>query len=157
MNTAVLIGSSLTMALAVHAAAVDKRRTLMLFLVLTMLLGLVFLGIKGFEYAHKFEEHHVPGLGFHFEGPAPERANLFFSLYFAMTGLHALHMIIGLGIMSVMLWMAARRKFSARWYTPDRDQRPLLALRGHRLDLPVPAAVPGGQAPVVGTDDDWSD
>ena len=106
------------MALAVHSAALDKRRRLMLFLGLTMLLGLVFLGIKGVEYLHKFQEHHVPGLGFHFEGAAPERANLFFSLYFAMTGLHALHMIIGLGIMSVMMWMAARRKFSARWYTP---------------------------------------
>jgi cytochrome c oxidase subunit 3 len=118
VNTMVLIGSSLTMALAVHAAAGDQRRRLMMFLVLTMLLGLVFLGIKGIEYAHKFEEHHVPGLSFHFEGTAPERANLFFSLYFAMTGLHALHMVIGLGIMTVMLIMAARGQFSARWHTP---------------------------------------
>jgi cytochrome c oxidase subunit III len=117
-NTFVLITSSLTMALAVHAAATDKRRTLLIFLVLTMVLGAVFLGIKGLEYAHKFEEHHVPGLGFHFEGTAPERANLFFSLYFAMTGLHAAHMIIGLGLLTVMCWMAARGRFSARWHTP---------------------------------------
>jgi cytochrome c oxidase subunit 3 len=118
VNTAVLIGSSLTMALAVHAAATDRRRPLLLFLLLTMALGAVFLGIKAFEYAHKFHEHHVPGLGFHFEGPAPERANLFFSLYFGLTGLHALHMVIGLGLMTVMLAMAARGKFSSRWYTP---------------------------------------
>jgi cytochrome c oxidase subunit III len=118
INTTVLIGSSLTMALAVHAAATDKRRTLMLFLVATMVLGAVFLGIKGVEYAHKFSEHHVPGLDFHFEGSVPARANLFFSLYFAMTGLHALHMVIGLGIMAVMFVMAWRGKFSARWYTP---------------------------------------
>ena len=118
VNTLVLITSSLTMALAVHAAATDERRALMRWLVVTMLLGTVFLVIKGFEYAHKFEEHHVPGFGFHFEGAAPERANLFFSLYFAMTGLHALHMIIGLGLLTVMLALAWRRRFSARWHTP---------------------------------------
>ena len=118
VNTLVLITSSLTMALAVHAAATNDRRKLMMFLVLTMVLGTIFLGIKGVEYAQKFEEHHVPGLGFHFEGPAPERANLFFSLYFAMTGLHAAHMIIGLGLMTVMLVMAKMRKFTASWYTP---------------------------------------
>ena len=118
VNTAVLIGSSLTMALAVHAAQTAERKTLMMFLVITMLLGMVFLGIKGVEYAQKFEEHHVPGPSFHFEGPAPERAQLFFSLYFAMTGLHALHMVIGLGIMTVMLWMAWRGRFSRVWSTP---------------------------------------
>ena len=118
VNTMVLITSSLTMALAVHAAATDERRKLMAFLAATMVLGAVFLGIKGLEYYHKFVEHHIPGFGFQFEGPAPERANLFFSLYFAMTGLHALHMIIGLGIMTVMLIMAWRGRFSARWHTP---------------------------------------
>jgi cytochrome c oxidase subunit 3 len=118
VNTAVLIGSSLTMAMAVHSAQMGNRRSLMLFLVATMVLGSIFLGIKGVEYAHKFHEHHVPGLTFHFEGPAPERAQLFFSLYFAMTGLHAFHMVIGLGIMTVLLWMAYRRRFSAVWNTP---------------------------------------
>jgi cytochrome c oxidase subunit 3 len=117
-NTVVLITSSLTMALAVHAAATGERRTLMRWLAVTMLLGAVFLVIKGVEYSQKFAEHHVPGFGFHFEGVAPERANLFFSLYFAMTGLHALHMIIGLGVLSVMLVMAWRGRFSARWHTP---------------------------------------
>jgi cytochrome c oxidase subunit 3 len=118
VNTMVLITSSLTMAFAVRAAATDERRALMAFLVATMALGLVFLGIKGVEYVQKFQEHHVPGLAFHFEGPAPERANLFFSLYFAMTGLHALHMVIGIGIMTVILVMAWRGAFSARWHTP---------------------------------------
>jgi cytochrome c oxidase subunit 3 len=118
VNTVVLITSSLTMALAVHAAATGERRKVMQWLVITMLLGAVFLAVKGVEYYQKFEEHHVPGMGFHFEGTAPERANLFFSLYFAMTGLHALHMIIGLGVLSVMLAMAWRGKFSVRWHTP---------------------------------------
>ncbi len=118
VNTMVLITSSLTMALAVRAAAADQRRALLAFLIVTMVLGLVFLGIKGVEYLHKFEEHHVPGLGFHFEGRAPERANLFFSLYFAMTGLHALHMVIGIGLMTVILVMAWRGAFSKTWHTP---------------------------------------
>ena len=75
----------------------------MLFLVATMVLGAAFLGIKAVEYADKFEHHHVPGPGFHFEPEAFAReAQIFFSLYFVMTGLHALHMIIGLGI---MMWM----------------------------------------------------
>ena len=103
VNTVVLITSSLTMALAVHSAQTGDRRKLMLFLVATMVLGAVFLGIKAVEYADKFEHHHVPGPGFHFEVEAlASDAQIFFSLYFVMTGLHALHMIIGLGI---MLWM----------------------------------------------------
>ncbi|MBP1634603.1 MAG: ctaE [Acidobacteria bacterium] len=118
VNTMVLICSSLTMALAVHASATGERRTLMVFLVLTMVLGAAFLGIKGVEYYDKFAHHHVPGPSFHFEGAAPERAQLFFSLYFAMTGLHALHMVIGLGILAVLLFMAWRGRFSPAWHTP---------------------------------------
>src|SRR5205814_6350641 len=103
INTAVLISSSLTMALAVHAAQLGRRRTLMLFLVATMALGGVFLGIKAFEYYTKFVEHHVPGPSFQFEREYFRHAQIFFSLYFLMTGLHALHMIIGFGIMTYML------------------------------------------------------
>ena len=101
-NTIVLITSSLTMAMAVHAAQTGKRGQLKLFLVLTMILGAAFLGIKSIEYHHKFVEHHIPGPDFHFEEAYVRHAQIFFSLYFVMTGLHALHMIIGLGI---MVWM----------------------------------------------------
>ena len=118
VNTLVLICSSLTMALGVHAAATGERRALMIFVVLTMALGVIFLGIKGVEFYDKFAHHHVPGPSFHFEGPGAANAQLFFSLYFAMTGLHAFHMVIGLGIMSVILWMAWRHRFSPSWYTP---------------------------------------
>jgi cytochrome c oxidase subunit III len=131
VNTLVLITSSLTMAFAVRAASTGQRRLLMVLLVVTMMLGLVFLGIKGVEYYQKFVEHHVPGLGFHFEGTAPERANLFFSLYFAMTGLHAAHMIIGLGLLTVMLVMAARGRFSVAWHTPVE----LSGLYWHFVDI----------------------
>jgi len=118
INTAVLIASSLTMALAVHAAQLGQRRLLMIFLVVTMALGAVFLGIKGVEYYHKFTEHHIPGPGFQFEKEHVRNAQIFFSLYFVMTGLHAIHMIIGIGIMLVMLWLAWRGAFTADYYNP---------------------------------------
>jgi cytochrome c oxidase subunit III len=118
VNTAVLIASSLTMALAVHAAQLGQRRTLMLFLVATMALGSVFLGIKGIEYYHKFVEHHVPGPSFQFEREHFRHAQIFFSLYFVMTGLHALHMIIGLGIMLFMFRWAWLGTITAEYYSP---------------------------------------
>ena len=89
INTVVLITSSLTMALAVRAAQTGQRRLLLLFLVATMVLGATFLGIKSVEYYHKFVEHHVPGPGFVFEAEHARHAQIFFSLYFVMTGLHA--------------------------------------------------------------------
>jgi cytochrome c oxidase subunit 3 len=118
-NTAVLITSSLTMALAVDAAHTGQRRRLVMFLVLTMVLGATFLGIKGFEYYTEFVEHHVPGAGFQFAPPEQAaHAQIFFSLYFMMTGLHALHMIVGLGIMSFVLGFAGRGRISPDYYNP---------------------------------------
>lgn len=118
INTAVLIASSLTMALAVHAAQMGSRKLLAIFLIATIVLGGVFLGIKATEYAHKFAEHHMPGPGFQFEAKYFREAQIFFALYFVMTGLHALHMIIGIGIMLVMLWMATRGRFSPEYHAP---------------------------------------
>jgi cytochrome c oxidase subunit 3 len=118
LNTAVLITSSLTMALAVNAAQTGNRRLLMLLLAVTMLFGCVFLGVKAFEYYTEFKEHHVPGAGFQFEAEHFRHAQIFFSLYFIMTGLHALHMIIGLGIMSVMLWWAYSGIVTREYYSP---------------------------------------
>jgi cytochrome c oxidase subunit 3 len=119
INTAVLIASSLTMALAVHGAQTGNRRLVLILLVATMVLGAVFLGIKSVEYYHKYEEHHIPGPGFQFEDPTLfNHIQLFFSLYFVMTGLHALHMIIGLGIMTWMLWWTWRGVITAEYYSP---------------------------------------
>jgi len=118
LNTGVLITSSLTMALAVNAAQAGERRLLLLFLVITMLLGCVFLGVKAFEYYTEFTEHHVPGLGFQFEPEYFRHAQIFFSLYFLMTGLHALHMIIGLSIMTVMLIWSYRGVITREYYSP---------------------------------------
>lgn len=119
LNTAVLLCSSFTMVLAVRAAQLGQRRALMMFLTLTILLGLVFLGVKGFEWSEKFQEHHVPGASFHLEGtPLQGQAQLFFSLYFAMTGLHAVHMVAGCGIMLFLLWESWRGRYSPAYYTP---------------------------------------
>src|SRR5688572_28575130 len=118
INTAVLIASSLTMALAVRAAQIGLKRATVSWLIATMVLGLTFLVIKFFEYEHKFELNHVPGPNFFFEGPHAQQVQIFLSLYFAMTGLHALHMVIGFGLLSVIAWMAYKRRFSPEWYTP---------------------------------------
>jgi len=141
LNTAVLIGSSLTMALAVRCAQTNNRKWTVNFLVLTMLLGCVFLGVKYIEYSDKFANYEVPNSSYnwmyHEEHAAAEggqhaehrelhmtpdqlqrTTQLYFSLYFTMTGLHALHMIIGVGLMMVITWMAWKGRFDEHWYTP---------------------------------------
>jgi cytochrome c oxidase subunit 3 len=117
-NTAVLIGSSLTMALAVHAAALGHRQKIVTNLLLTIALGAVFLGVKVVEYADKFEHHLVPGPAFHFDGSDPRAAHVFYTLYFAMTGLHALHMVVGIPILATIAFFAWRGRYSPAYHTP---------------------------------------
>ncbi len=120
-NTVVLLCSSLTMVLAVRATQLGQRNAIVVFLILTLILGTAFLVVKGFEWHEKFVEHHIPGAGFHLEGLAPElqgQAQIFFSLYFAMTGLHALHMVIGAGIMIALPIWAHKGRYSADYVTP---------------------------------------
>jgi cytochrome c oxidase subunit 3 len=119
-NTAVLICSSLTMALGVRAAQTGLSRNVQVgWIAATMALGATFLGVKVIEYADKFEHHIVPGPSFDKSlWQHPSGVEIFYSLYFCMTGLHALHMIIGLGIMTVIGIMAWRNTFDADYYTP---------------------------------------
>jgi len=117
-NTAVLIFSSLTMAMAVWSAATGRRRAIVLFLLATILLGGVFLGVKAVEYSHKFHDHLVPGPEFRYPGPNARQAEMFFSLYFGMTGLHAAHMVVGIGLLSVLVWHARRNRYSPEYHTP---------------------------------------
>jgi cytochrome c oxidase subunit 3 len=131
LNTAVLIGSSLTMALAVFAAHSARPRTQAGFLIATLTLGLVFLGVKAIEYSHKFHEHLFPGPGFQFAGADPENAKIFFSLYFALTGMHALHMVIGAGLLVVITIQAWRGRFSKHYYTPVE----IIGLYWHFVDI----------------------
>jgi cytochrome c oxidase subunit III len=119
VNTAVLICSSLTMAMAVHSAAAGRKKLLIGFLVATMLLGGAFLGIKAVEYTDHIHHHLFPGPGFRYEAPADAKAaEMFFSLYFAMTGLHALHMVVGIGILTTLLLLARRGWFTPGYHTP---------------------------------------
>jgi len=122
LNTAVLIGSSLTMALAIRAAQVNRQKLILLFLVLTILLGTTFLGVKTIEYRDKFHHHLVPGPHF---APAEaalqqvaDKAQIFFSLYFIMTGIHALHMIIGIGVLLWLLVLSWKGRFDSTYYNP---------------------------------------
>jgi cytochrome c oxidase subunit 3 len=116
INTLVLICSSLTMALAVRAAQVGSRPGQVVNLILTMMFGTTFLVIKFFEYKAKFDHHLVPGLNFNPDLPHPSQ--IFFSLYFLLTGIHAAHMIVGLGLMSVMLRLAWKGTFTREYYAP---------------------------------------
>jgi cytochrome c oxidase subunit 3 len=120
-NTAVLLCSSFTMVLAVRAAQLGQRRAIVILLILTLILGFAFLGVKAVEWNEKFVEHHVPGSTFHFEElPADLQgpAQLFFSLYFAMTGLHALHMVIGVGLLTFLIIQTNKGTYSAEYMTP---------------------------------------
>jgi cytochrome c oxidase subunit III len=118
INTVVLIGSSLTMAMAVWAAQTGRRLQQVLFLIGTILLGSVFLGIKAVEYGHKFHEHLVPGPHFAFPGAEPAHSQIFFSLYFVMTGMHALHMVIGIGLLAVLTVRAHLGRFTPVYNAP---------------------------------------
>ncbi len=132
LNTAILIGSSLTVVLAIASAQRGNRRGesrehspgdsrgysrgIVRWLLATIGLGCAFLVVKAFEYAHKFHEHLVPGAHFtdRFEHAQTE---LFFGLYFAMTGMHALHMVIGIGLFLVLIAMARRGRFTPEHHT----------------------------------------
>jgi cytochrome c oxidase subunit 3 len=130
-NTVVLIASSLTMALAVRSAQIGRPRATVNWLFATMALGTTFLVVKYFEYAEKFHLKEVPGANFEWHGTFPAQAEIFFSLYFGLTGLHALHMVVGICLLSVMTWMAWRRRFSPEWYTPVE----LSGLYWHFVDI----------------------
>jgi cytochrome c oxidase subunit III len=127
INTAVLICSSLTVALGVRAAQMGKQKLLVVLLLLTIVFGLAFLGIKGVEWYTKFQEHHIPGSSFSADDLIreysqiridPSHEQIFFSLYFAMTGLHALHMIIGVGIFAFLTYYAWKGRYTPEYYNP---------------------------------------
>lgn len=132
-NTAILLTSSFFVALAIWAARRDKRRLLLTFLLLTMMLGLAFLGLKGFEYFQEFQENllPLPWLTFAYEGQYPQQGRLFFNLYLTMTGFHALHLLIGvllLGLFSLLAW----RGFFRKGHTLPLE---LLGLYWHFVDV----------------------
>jgi len=147
LNTAVLICSSLTVAQAVRAAQLGKRKLQVPLLLATIFFGLVFLGVKAYEWNKKYKEHHIPTFDFNAkdlmrdnqklfgldklqndpskahelqekEAEIQQRSQIFFSLYFALTGMHAIHMVVGVGIFTVITWMAWKGRFTPEYHTP---------------------------------------
>ena len=145
-NTAVLICSSLTVAQAVRAAQMGKRMLQVKLLLATLFFGLAFLGVKTYEWGNKYKEHHIPTFDFNAknlmqtpgdrhllgldklendpqalrkrETEIQQHTQIFFALYFALTGMHAIHMIVGVGIFSVITWMAWKGRFTPEYHTP---------------------------------------
>jgi cytochrome c oxidase subunit 3 len=146
-NTAVLISSGFCMAIGVWAAEVRRKGVLVLMLILTTFFGLVFLGVKTVEYHEKWENHHIPGASFsisQFTNPAgyglkeeplapdmAQKTQIFFFLYFAMTGMHALHMIIGIGLLAWLIYRAQRGEFSSGYVAPIEN----FGLYWHFVDI----------------------
>lgn len=122
-NTAVLICSSFTMAMAIHSAQTGKKKgAIVSWLIVTMLLGATFLFLKfRFEWYHDYVEHTMPGFGFRYLpqwGSHAPQVQMFMVFYFFLTGLHAIHMMIGIGVLFVLTVMAARGKFTSQYFAP---------------------------------------
>ncbi|MBB3189673.1 cytochrome c oxidase subunit 3 [Halomonas cerina] len=119
LNTGLLVTSSLFMALSERAVGADRKRLTLLFLLITIGMGAVFLGIKGYEWHHEYSQGLMPilGLEFVYSGQHADRAQLFFNFYYAMTGLHAMHMGVG------MIWLMVMVVFTLRWRDPPRLRR----------------------------------
>jgi len=118
VNTVVLIGSSLTIALAIRAAQLNNQKQIIYYLLTTIALACVFLIIKYFEYTAKFDIGIMPGALYTFEGIDHPKANVFFSIYYMMTGLHGIHVLIGIGL---MIWLVIRAKagdYGSSYFTP---------------------------------------
>ncbi len=131
INTAVLIFSSLTMALGVRAAQTNNRKALIVNLVITIACACAFLVVKYFEYSHKYHEGLLPGRFYTYpEGYVPH-IETYFSLYFMMTGLHGIHVTVGIGLLVWLLVRAMKGRFNSDYYTPVD----LVGLYWHLVDL----------------------
>ena len=133
INTVVLICSSLTMALGVRAAQQSQHKKTVLLLAATLAFAATFLVIKYFEYSHKFHDGLLPGAYFHPLHPfkTGQKGGIFFAVYFMMTGVHGLHVIIGMGLILWILIRASKGEFSSRYYAPVEG----VGLYWHLVDL----------------------
>ena len=131
VNTVVLIGSSLTVAMAIRSAQKDQIEGLKKNLLMTIGLAVIFMVIKGFEYTHKFEMGIFPGEYYTYEGLEHVKAPIFFSIYYMLTGVHALHVIIGIGLIYWIYLRAKKGEFSSEYYTPVE----ITGLYWHLVDL----------------------
>jgi len=128
VNTAVLMTSSLTMAVGAQAAEADMRRLAIWCLTATVVFGLMFLAFKGFEYEEDIEKNLVPGANFALKEPA---AQIFFALYWIMTAIHAIHLSIGLGLVGRLALFGAMQRVHLR----ENPQVEVTALYWHLVDV----------------------
>ncbi len=131
LNTVVLLISSWTMVMAVHSAKTNQIGKLKLFLVITLICASIFLGVKYFEYHHKFEEGLLPGAFYSHKGDTVPHQNIFFSFYFMMTGLHGFHILGGMAAITWVLIKANKGEFDSTYFTPVD----LVGLYWHLVDL----------------------
>jgi cytochrome c oxidase subunit 3 len=135
VNTVVLLTSSLTMALAVYCAHAGRREGLTLMVALTMVFGAAFLVLKGTEYYLEYRDGLIPRLAWHPENEAlialGSEGQLFFLFYFILTGLHAVHMFVGMGLLTYLFLRARRGDFSPDYYTPVE----VIGLYWHFVDI----------------------
>ena len=131
VNTCVLILSSLTMAMAVRCAQQGRKEGTYRWIIGTMILGAIFLGVKVIEYTEKYHHHLIPGSSFQWEGANAGPMKIFYSLYFCMTGMHALHMIIGIGLMFWLLPKVKRGTYTSEYFTPIEN----FGLYWHFVDI----------------------
>jgi cytochrome c oxidase subunit III len=118
INTVILLCSSLFVALAVHAAQVAHNRMCAAYLWIASAMGVAFLVLKGIEYHQHFVEGAVPGALWRLAVPDPQSVQMFFYIYFVMTGLHALHVTIGIFILAIVGWYAYRGRYSPQYHNP---------------------------------------
>jgi cytochrome c oxidase subunit 3 len=130
-NTVILLLSSFTMVMAVWSAQTSRRALTVLFLILTLLCASGFLVIKYFEYSHKFHEGLLPGKYYSHQGDTVPGQFLFFSFYFMMTGLHGIHVLIGMAAITWVLVRAIKGHFSSSYYGPVE----ITGLYWHLVDL----------------------
>ncbi len=131
LNTAVLIASSFTMAMAVRCSQVGDNKWLKTNLLLTFIFAGVFLVVKYFEYSSKFHHGLLPGNFFSAEGIQHLTTHIFIGIYFMMTGLHGIHVVIGMGLIAWIYVLAAKRRFGPEYFTPVE----IVGLYWHLVDL----------------------
>ncbi|MFO1519109.1 MAG: cytochrome c oxidase subunit 3 family protein [bacterium] len=131
INTVVLICSSFSMAMAVQKVQQNKKGVAVGLLLFTLLCAVTFMVIKYFEYTHKIHEGMLPGAHFSYETIKAPKADLFFSLYFMMTGLHGVHVLVGMGLIAWVMVRTSKGAFSNEYYTPVE----LTGLYWHLVDL----------------------
>lgn len=131
INTVILITSSFTVVMALHSAKENKSRRAAVYLFVSILFAVAFLGVKATEYLHHIHEGALPGKYYTFQGLQGPGASMFYTIYFFVTGLHAFHVIIGMGVLAWAGVKAWKNQFSAAYYTPVE----LGGLYWHLVDL----------------------